>query len=311
MYYFKDDKQLTVYFSNGESAVWSLNHPDIKEVESLCAMNAWSEIMVLHNAAKAILTEEVSVEDNLLNVAGVIVNLDTSNNPVFQFIDLLRKKGVVDTEIERIKPFLKNMFENPFIDAVTEIYDYCKAMDFEITDDGCFLAYKNVRKDLGSIHDNGKTKHVIGEYTEEKMYDTNRENHCSAGLHFCSKGYLSSYPGETTIIVKINPKDVVAIPTDYSYMKGRCRKYMTVGIIEDKSAMLSETDIEKMSNNKVKTIKKGTKTKYIPENRILQTAYFMQQYKNDKQKVANKMGISIVTVERNMRKYKAKKAKKG
>lgn len=309
MYYFKDDKQLTVYFSNGESAVWSINHPDIKEVERLCALNAWTEIMVLHNAAKAVMTKEVSVEDNFMDIDGVIVDLSTTNNPIFQFIDLLRKKGVVDTEIERIKPFLNNMFENPFIDAVTEIYDYCKAMDFEITDDGCFLAYKNVRKDLGSIHDNGKTKHKIGEYTEEKLYDTNRNNHCSNGLHFCSKGYLVSYPGEVTIIVKVNPKDVVSIPTDYNFMKGRCRKYMTVGILEDKSATLSETDIEKMSDNKVKTIKKDTKTKNIPENRVLQTVYFMKQYKNDKQKVADKMGITVSTVERNMRRYNSKKKK--
>lgn len=305
MYYFKNDSNLTVFFSNGENAVWSVNHPDFKDVEMLCELNAWAEVQVLHNAAKAVLTHNVAVEENLLNVAGVIVDLSNTKNPVFQFIELLRQKGVIDTEIERIKPFLKNMFENPFIDAVTEIYDYCKAMDFEITDDGCFLAYKNVREDLGSIYDNGKTKHVIGEYTEEKMYDTNRENHCSAGLHFCSKGYLKCYPGQTTIIVKVNPKDVVSIPTDYHFMKGRCRRYMTVGILENKSDMLADTDIAKMSNNTVKTVK-ATKTKK-PKSRILQTVQLMKKFKHNKQKVAEKMGISVATVERNMRKFNAKK----
>lgn len=309
MYYFKDDRQLTVYFSNGESAVWSLNHPDVKEVEHLCNINAWSEILVMHNAAKAVLNEAVTIEDNLMHVAGTIVDLATSQNPIFQFIDLLRKKGVVDTEIERIKPFLKNMFENPFIDAVTEIYDYCKAMDFEITEDGCFLAYKNVRSDLGSIYDNGKTKHKIGEYTEEKMYDTNRDNHCSYGLHFCSKEYLKSYSGAVTIIVKVNPKDVVAIPTDYHFQKGRCRKYMTVGILKDRSAMLSDVNVEQMTDNKVKTVKKEPKKTYVPENRILQTAYYMKKFKNNKDKVADKMGISVATVERNMRKYRTQSAK--
>lgn len=201
------------------------------------------------------------------------------------------------------------MFENPFIDAVTEIYDYCKAMDFEITEDGCFLAYKNVRSDLGSIYDNGKTKHKIGEYTEEKMYDTNRDNHCSYGLHFCSKEYLKSYSGAVTIIVKVNPKDVVAIPTDYHFQKGRCRKYMTVGILKDKSAMLSDVNVEQMTDNKVKTVKKEPKKTYVPENRILQTAYYMKKFKNNKDKVADKMGISVATVERNMRKYRTQSAK--
>jgi hypothetical protein len=182
-------------------------------------------------------------------------------------------------------------------------------MDFEITDDGCFLAYKNVRSDLGSIYDNGKTKHVIGEYTEEKMYDTDREHHCSAGLHFCSKGYLQHYPGQTTIIVKVNPKDVVSIPTDYQFMKGRCRKYMTVGILENRSATLAETDIEKLSNNTVKTVKKEEKKTTKSKSRILQTAQLMKKFKNDKQKVADKMGISVATVERNMRKYRSKQKK--
>lgn len=309
MYYFKNDSQITVIFSNGESAVWSANHPDFHEIEKLCELNAWAEVQVLHNVAKAVLKNEVTIEDNLLNVAGAVVNLSTTSNPIFQFIELLRKKGVVDTEIERIKPFLQNMFENPFINAVTEIYDYCKAMDFEITDDGCFLAYKNVRADLGSIYDNGRTKHVIGEYTEEKMYDTNRENHCSAGLHFCSKGYLQHYPGQVTIIVKVNPKDVVSIPTDYQFMKGRCRKYMTVGILKDRSAMLADTDIEKMTDNKVKTIKKVEKDNK-PKNRIVQTAQYMKRYKNDKQKVAEKMGISVASVERYMRKHNSQKKKK-
>lgn len=309
MYYFKNDSQITVIFSNGESAVWSANHPDFKDVEALCELNAWSEILVMHNAAKAVLTEDVTIEDNFMSVAGAVIDLANTNNPIFQFIELLRKKGVVDTEIERIKPFLRNMFENPFINAVTEIYDYCKAMDFEITDDGCFLAYKNVRSDLGSIYDNGRTKHVIGEYTEEKMYDTDREHHCSNGLHFCSKGYLQHYPGQTTIIVKVNPKDVVSIPTDYQFMKGRCRKYMTVGILEDKKATLAETDIEKLSNNTVKTVKKEEKKTIKSKGRILQTAQLMKKFKNDKQKVADKMGISVATVERNMRKYRNKQKK--
>lgn len=62
------------------------------------------------------------------------------------------------------------MFQNPYINAVEEIYEYCLAKDFEITEDGCLLAYKNVNNDYGSIHDGGKTKHAIGQITKvEKL----------------------------------------------------------------------------------------------------------------------------------------------
>jgi transcriptional regulator with PAS, ATPase and Fis domain len=84
---------------------------------------------------------------------------------------------------------------------------------------------------------------------------------------------------------------------------------MTVGILEDKKATLAETDIEKLSNNTVKTVKKEEKKTTKSKSRILQTAQLMKKFKNDKQKVADKMGISVATVERNMRKYRSKQKK--
>ena len=241
MLYFKDDKQLTVHFANGDVAVWSATNPEMPRILELCKNAQWGEIEILHNVNKAIMkSKNVIVEKDTIKIDGVTVS--NTATPIMEFIKVLQKKGVIDSEISRIKPFLENMFENPFIDAVQEIYDYCKAMDFEITDDGCFLAYKNVRSDLGSIFDNGATKHKIGEYTEVKMYDTERTNTCSKGLHFCSKSYLQHYVGEVTIIVKINPKDVVSIPVDYNFAKGRCRKYLVVGILNDKDKMLSDVD---------------------------------------------------------------------
>lgn len=294
MLYFKDDKQLTVHFANGDVAVWSATNPEMPHILELCKNARWGEIEVLHNINKAIMkSKNVVVEKDIIKIDGVTVS--NTATPIMEFIKVLQKKGVIDSEISRIKPFLENMFENPFIDAVQEIYDYCKAMDFEITDDGCFLAYKNVRSDLGSIFDNGATKHKIGEYTEVKMYDTERTNTCSKGLHFCSKSYLQHYVGEVTIIVKINPKDVVSIPVDYNFAKGRCRKYLVVGILNDKNKMLSDVDES--------TLDKSVGNILRNESRIEETVRLMNKY-NDKEQVANEMGISVSTVERNMRKYR-------
>ena len=294
MLYFKDDKQLTVHFANGDVAVWSATNPDMPRILELCKNAQWGEIEILHNVNKAIMkSKNVVVEKDTIKIDGVTVS--NTATPIMEFIKVLQKKGVIDSEISRIKPFLENMFENPFIDAVQEIYDYCKAMDFEITDDGCFLAYKNVRSDLGSIFDNGATKHKIGEYTEVKMYDTERTNTCSNGLHFCSKSYLQHYRGEVTIIVKINPKDVVSIPVDYNFAKGRCRKYLVVGILDDKDKMLSDVDES--------TLDKSVGNILRNESRIEETVRLMNKY-NDKEQVAEEMGISVSTVERNMRKYR-------
>ena len=294
MLYFKDNKQLTVHFANGDVAVWSVTNPEMPHILELCKKAKWGEIETLNNINKAIMnSKNVIVEKDTIKIDGVSVS--NTNTPIMKFIKILQEKGVVDSEINRIKPFLENMFKNPFIDAVHEIYDYCKAMDFEITDDGCFLAYKKVRKDLGSIFDKGKTKHKIGEYTEVKMYDTERTNVCSKGLHFCSKSYLQYYPGEVIIIVKVNPMDVVSIPVDYNFAKGRCRKYLVVGILGDENKTLKDVDES--------TLDKSVGTILRNESRIDETVRLMKKYNNNKEQVADEMGISVSTVERNIRKY--------
>lgn len=294
MLYFKDNKQLTVHFANGDVAVWSTTNPEMPHILELCKKAKWGEIETLNNINKAIMnSKNIVVEKDTVKIDGVSVS--NTNTPIMKFIKILQEKGVVDSEINRIKPFLENMFKNPFIDAVHEIYDYCKAMDFEITDDGCFLAYKKVRKDLGSVFDNGKTKHKIGEYTEVKIYDTERTNVCSNGLHFCSKSYLQHYPGDVIIIVKVNPKDVVSIPVDYNFAKGRCRKYLVVGILSDKNKTLKDVDES--------TLDKSVGTILRNESRIEETVRLIKKYNNNKEQVADEMGISVSTVERNIRKY--------
>lgn len=310
MIYFIDDTNVTVIFNDGSSAHWDSTSSIFEEIKNLCLVEDESALMQIRDQTKMLMNEEVRIEGNLVIIDKdnntFKITLGDSTDPVIRFIDLLKKKGTIDTEIKRIKPFLRNMFANTYINAVEEIYDFCKAMDFEITDDGCILAYKKVRADLGSVYDNGKTKHEIGKYTEVEVFDTNRENTCSQGLHFCSRNYLDRYSGEKVIIVKVDPRDIVSIPVDYNFEKGRCCRYLVVGILEE-GKTLAETDIEKMSEGKVKTIKAEPKLKKFYKNRISETAGLMKKYKNDKVKVAKAMGISVSTVERNMRKYKRKK----
>ena len=321
MFYFKDNNQLSVYFSDGSIAVWDITNPTVEQVEKACKSSNWIQVEILHNQAKALLTKDVSISEGKLQINDkdtgqtVEIELNEDQSTIVSFISILKEKGVIDTEIERIKPFLINMYENPYIESVTELYDYCKAQDFEITEDGCFLAYKNVNEDLGSCYDGGKTKHTIGEYTEVENFDTDRRRGCSNGLHFCSKSYLSYYPGHTTIIVKVNPKDVVAIPTDYNFAKGRCKKYYVVGIL-GKGGTLNTTNIEAVSEGKVKIVKTKERTKTDkklaknkakqPGGRIEETISLMKTHKNNIEKVAKIMDISVETIKRNIRKHKAK-----
>lgn len=127
--------------------------------------------------------------------------------------------------------FLKNMMDNPSGRAVKELYRFLQANTLPITPDGHFLAYKNVRSDYMDKY-SGKFRNMVGDVCEmprnQVMDDPNQT--CSAGLHFCSLHYLRSMWGFSghTMIVKINPRDVVSIPVDYENSKGRCCRYEVV-----------------------------------------------------------------------------------
>ena len=321
MFYFKDNSQITVYFADGNSAVWKSDNPQFEKVAHMCENNQWIPIQMLHNQAKMLLNNKVTIQGDKLvietdvsksEVLHIELNTVDTSDPIVAFIKLLKEKGTIDTEIERIKPFLINMFKNPYINAVEEIYEYCLAKDFEITEDGCLLAYKNVRKDFSSIYDNGKTKHAIGQITKVENFDTNRSRECSSGLHFCSKSYLYHYSGDVTIIVKINPMHICAIPKDYNFSKGRCTQYEMVGVM-GKDGTLQTTNIEAATGQKTvktktqaKADKKLAQKKAKSGDRLTETADLMKRFKDDVKKVAAQMNISEETVKRNMRKVRAR-----
>jgi len=132
--------------------------------------------------------------------------------------------------IEPMVNFMENLFKNPSKRAVTELYGFLEKNNLPITPDGHFLAYKKVRDNFLDVH-SGTMDNSPGNVLEmeRNQVDDNKDNTCSTGLHFCGMSYLSCFGGERTVIVKINPADVVSIPSDYNDAKGRTCRYEFVG----------------------------------------------------------------------------------
>src|SRR5690606_5095532 len=99
-----------------------------------------------------------------------------------------------------------------------------------------FLAYKRVRDNYLDWH-SATFDNSVGKVVEmpggRYHVDSNRHNVCSYGLHFCSKDYLGNFwrGAGRIVVVKINPADVVSIPIDYNFTKGRTWRYEVVGEI--------------------------------------------------------------------------------
>ena len=139
--------------------------------------------------------------------------------------------------IEPMVAFMENLYQNPSKRAVDELYGFLEKSNLPITPDGCFLAYKKVRDNYFDCH-SGTMDNSVGKIVEmaRNEVDDNKDRTCSAGLHFCSLDYLSHFGGDRIMIVKINPADVVSIPSDYNDTKGRACRYEVIGELNAEDA---------------------------------------------------------------------------
>lgn len=158
--------------------------------------------------------------------------------------------------VEPLILFMENLMQNPSKRAVDELYKFLEKGNLPLTPDGHFLAYKKVRADFLDIH-SGTMSNAPGQVVEmeRNAVDDNTNNTCSSGLHFCSKDYLEHFGGSDsrTVILKINPRDVVSIPADYNATKGRACRYEVLGElgVHPDEAFIAPVQIEaaKESNN--------------------------------------------------------------
>jgi len=165
--------------------------------------------------------------------------------------------------------FWENLQQNPSANSVRELYDFLAYKELPITEDGYFLAYKGVNRNGWSCHGNTKTKVLQGEVDSQgrikndrgdiievlrRDVDDERSHHCSYGLHVGSLDYAKSFANGRVLIVKINPADVVSVPTDCACQKCRVAKYQILDAYdteiknavcdEDGNPILSEDDEE-------------------------------------------------------------------
>jgi DNA-binding XRE family transcriptional regulator len=141
-------------------------------------------------------------------------------------------------DIDPMLRFLENVYRNPAPWAIDELFLFLETNRLPITDDGCFLAYKVVNKDYTDCY-TGRISNQVGEKPKMKREDVDpvRDHHCSRGFHFCSYEYIAAFMGyydqkRRLMLLKVNPADVVSIPSDYNNTKGRCWKYEVIDEID-------------------------------------------------------------------------------
>ncbi len=212
----------------GKSVVCDNRHPNYGKIIDAIRAEEWNSLIDLFDVAKSV-SEYVSESGDVKITNGVLFfkGEEIHNSLSKRVIDLMREK----LPFKPIVSFLENLMKNTSKRAVDELYSFLEIGNLPITSDGHFLAFKNIRADWKDIY-TGTFDNSVGSVCqmERNKVDEDKDRTCSYGLHFCSQEYLPHYRNEDgrTVIVKINPADVVAIPADYNNTKGRCCRYEVV-----------------------------------------------------------------------------------
>jgi hypothetical protein len=195
-------------------------------------------------------------------------------------------------DISPLVNFMDRLMQNPSKQAVDEAYMFFEACDLPITPDGYFLAFKKVNDNFFDVHSGtvcNKPAHMMsleeaarfkpgvisgkkGEVCVQvrngithvsmprNMVDDKRDNTCSEGLHFCSKSYLNNFGGSRIVVLKIDPKDVVSIPSDYNNAKGRCSSYQVVDELKVDAAKAFTKAVQTTANGSIAPVAVPTPT---------------------------------------------------
>lgn len=254
-----------VVVTGGKQYTLESTHPSYSKVIDAIKAGDWDIIPDLADVGKYI---NRAGQNKITVVDGVVMygNSQVHNTLTTRLLEMLREGFNIDPMIA----LLENLMANPTKTAIDEFYLFIEGSKLPITEDGCILAYKRVDDNyldcythtvmnkpysIMSIAEAGHgpwqagqvTTEIVDGYTVVSMprqaVDADRSRECSVGLHFCSLAYLNNfYEGSGHIIlVKINPRDIVAIPQDYNNTKGRCWKYTVIeSLVTDEQRNLNE-----------------------------------------------------------------------
>lgn len=225
--YVVSDNSVTVYTNDGPVTVHDSqpNYADVmlgvrKRDEAFILANLTVGHKVVSKYAKS---GKVETVDNQVIFNGKALDNATTEH----ILRMLSKNLPVDAELK----FLEKLMENPSRRVIMEFNDFMNAAKLPITTDGNFRAYKVISSNWTDKH-TGRFDNRVGKTVEvpRNEVDDDSTRECSYGLHFCGYEYTKYFynTGDRIVEVEINPRDVVAFPSDHNRQKGRCCRYTVV-----------------------------------------------------------------------------------
>jgi hypothetical protein len=233
-----DGYQVVTAFLNGTVQVADNTHPNFQRILEAVQGDDVQVAIDLFDVAAAVekafdrLSERVTMRNRTVYFDGEPVH-SVLTSQIVAFLD-------DDEDFGPLVAFMEKVAINPNPHSAEHLYRWIADQDLTITDDGDFIAYKGVYRDGdgfksissgtatvdGVVH-NGQIPQQVGSVVEMPRGDVQFDPGvgCSTGLHAGTWEYASDFAQGATLTVRINPRDVVSVPTDCSDQKLRVCRY--------------------------------------------------------------------------------------
>lgn len=204
----------------------TVDHLSLDEIRELEVDNTVTDIVDL--------TDRVTLEGDTVYLDG-----EPAPRTLSDTIVRYRNEG---RPFQGLVKFLERLDNNPSRRSREQLFNWTSRVDLEIDGEGYLIGYKGVQSDLHSSGSGGaevdgvwidgrvpnQEGSVISMPREKVQDDPNIT--CSYGLHVGNKQYATSF-GPVTLTVRVDPADVVSVPTDYNGQKMRCCRYEVLEVI--------------------------------------------------------------------------------
>lgn len=248
-----EDTSVTVFISaTGESYTASQDQPKFKAIVGALLTDApLADIEGLFDLTKPLSEAFARLSDRVtIEHGNVYFDGDVQEGPVVNTIVRFFNEG--NDSFKPLVNFLDLIGQNPNEHSRKNLSDWLANESFSLDDDGFIIAYKGVY--LDGQDDEGNNVYLPGrvgpnvvvndvpvpsnEYAKQKVGDVvsmprsavefDPKVACSKGLHIGTWGYARGF-GPYVLLVRINPRDVVSVPTDCGGQKMRTCRYEIIG----------------------------------------------------------------------------------
>jgi hypothetical protein len=248
----------TIYIG-GETRTVNGDHPSWDEIVAHLRNKVDDDAALLDliDPAKGVASALTRLSERVTFAAGTIYfDGDVLENALTEHIIRLVESGKDDKEkgYPAFVKFLEKLATNPSKKSRKHLFHFIENHGITIHPDGDFIAYKGVTSQGNSInHGYGIVDGVVfGEYdpvarrvlsaaalpnavgsvveVPRAYVDDDRSRGCSTGLHAGTYEYANGFAQGQLLTVKINPRDVVSVPSDSYNQKLRVSRYEVLEI---------------------------------------------------------------------------------